>query len=1175
MGRAVFLIICLLVVPALESVAQRTDDVPSRVYREQLTPEAGPEFVLRSYLIPSSVSVESNGVRLARSQFHVTEAGDALFVEPAVLDTTLDLIVWYNTIPLRVGPVFTLIDTTTAYEVERPARPSPAIPPPTAASDPFAGVSLQRRGSVTRGITTGSNRDVGVDSGLRLELSGEVAEGVGIRAMLSDENTPILPEGTTRRVEEFDQVFIEIQSPVGTAQLGDIDYRLRGTSFANFSRKLQGAAVRSRLSTDSPVLSSASVNAAGATSRGQFRSQVITLTDGVQGPYRLHGSAGEQFVLVIPGTERVFWDGLLLERGEAYDYTLDYATGELHFTTNRIVTSERRVLVEFEYSTNQFTRTLLATQLEGEFWRGAHGPRIRIGGAFIREADGSRFLEEFGLTAEDSLLLAEAGNAPAFRSGAERVEFDPEAPFVQYVQRDTILADGSTEQYFKMVGTRPSDDVAVYRVAFTHVGAGNGSYDRVGHSVNGIAYEYRGPDSGAYAPIRHLPAPSEKYVMDVYGSVAILPGLEAFGEWAHSIHDQNRLSSIDQHDNEGSAFEVGLRLQPADVGAGVQLSGLLQRRRIDERFSPFDRIRPVEFGRHWNLDRGPTEAEIILGGFETTDEARLQVTHERIGEATGEIGRLTIGDWFSGARQAVSLQGSAPGWPRLEYYGEHIRSKNMTILERGRWHRHGGSIHVPLLSGRFTPGLRAEYEDRRQTDIAADRLTHTSFRFAQITPELMWTDNRLRASTELSIRRDDEWIDGTIAHAYDSWTTSVGAEYTGDVLNSELRLGYRERRISELFRAQEGRVDHSSLLIRSGLRWRPHPRAVDITTSYEATSERTPLLQEIFVRTGPELGEYVWEDLNGDGIIQVDEMLPQRTPNEGIYARTYIPSDSLISTVTVRARAEARLDGAAVWREYDGWRGVLGNMVSRSIFEVSETTRDSDLTRIYLLYLTRYRNPLNTINGRLRLGQNVTLWPHSRRFTLDLGYNQSRSLSTRTVGGESRFIATWTKESRWSITDRITLRTHLIRERNRQSSEQFATRRFDITGYRVEPEPSLRITDRIRISLPAAFAWKDDAEAERRATVLRLPLEFQFQIPSRLVWTSRFETAHVSVVGESRGLAEFELTDGRGPGTSFLWTSSARYNVNEYLRATLQYDGRAPENAPVIHSLRMQLSAVF
>jgi hypothetical protein len=69
--------------------------------------------------------------------------------------------------------------------------------------------------------------------------------------------------------------------------------------------------------------------------------------------------------------------------------------------------------------------------------------------------------------------------------------------------------------------------------------------------------------------------------------------------------------------------------------------------------------------------------------------------------------------------------------------------------------------------------------------------------------------------------------------------------------------------------------------------------------------------------------------------------------------------------------------------------------------------------------------------------------------------------------------------------------------------------------------------------------------------------------------------AHVRLDGTAIGLAEFELTDGRGPGTSYLWGIQGQYHLNEYLRATLQYDGRLPDGLSAIHTMRMQLSAVF
>ena len=108
-----------------------------------------------------------------------------------------------------------------------------------------------------------------------------------------------------------------------------------------------------------------------------------------------------------------------------------------------------------------------------------------------------------------------------------------------------------------------------------------------------------------------------------------------------------------------------------------------------------------------------------------------------------------------------------------------------------------------------------------------------------------------------------------------------------------------------------------------------------------------------------------------------------------------------------------------------------------------------------------------------------------------------------------------------------------------------------------------------------SFARKTDQTADRRAQLIKLPLEARFSLLRRLQLATRFETALVDLTGEAVGLAEFELTDGRGPGTSYLWSLDGQYRLNRLLRATLAYNGRAPADAPTIHTVRVQLSATF
>src|SRR5690606_33192083 len=189
------------------------------------------------------------------------------------------------------------------------------------------------------------------------------------------------------------------------------------------------------------------------------------------------------FIILIPGSETVFMDGIPLQRGATEDYFVDYATAEVTFTSRRVMSADRRVSVEFQYTTNQFTRTLLASEVATGLWTRPDGsPRARLGFTLLREADGNQLLDEFGLSAADSLLLASAGDDRAARSGAVPVEYDPEAPYVHYIQ-EVRTVGATVDTIFVALTSAPPPDTTVFRVQFSRVTPGTGRYARVGRSL--------------------------------------------------------------------------------------------------------------------------------------------------------------------------------------------------------------------------------------------------------------------------------------------------------------------------------------------------------------------------------------------------------------------------------------------------------------------------------------------------------------------------------------------------------------------------------------------------------------------------------------------------------------------------------------------------------------------
>ena len=49
------------------------------------------------------------------------------------------------------------------------------------------------------------------------------------------------------------------------------------------------------------------------------------------------GKDGGRNIAILSGTEKVWLNGQRLERGENYDYTIDYSSSEIYFTPKRLI----------------------------------------------------------------------------------------------------------------------------------------------------------------------------------------------------------------------------------------------------------------------------------------------------------------------------------------------------------------------------------------------------------------------------------------------------------------------------------------------------------------------------------------------------------------------------------------------------------------------------------------------------------------------------------------------------------------------------------------------------------------------------------------------------------------------------------------------------------------------
>ena len=574
------------------------------------------------------------------------------------------------------------------------------------------GKDLQSSGTLLRGFSLGTNKDLTVNSGLRLQLSGKISEDIEIIAALTDENTPIQPEGNTERLEELDKVFIEIKHRNASGVFGDYNYQSNIGEFGKVDRKLQG--VLGKVNIDNYGGS-----VAFASSRGKFNSMQISGIDGVQGPYRLMGANNENDIIVIAGSEKIFLDGRQLKRGENNDYTIEYSNGELTFTPKIIITSLSRIIADFEYTNRQYERNIIGANAFANFFDNKLSIKLNA----YQEGDNRNSPIDLSLSDFDKNILEQSGDDPFEASISGAIEIDSDTLGIYSVTDSTINGE-----QIKIYIYNPGSSLARFNVSFSFVGENNGDYLR--ESIG--KFKFVGIGQGSYLPIRLLPLPEKNQLGNIVIDYSPIEQVAVKLELAASSYDKNTFSNLDDNDNNGFARSFSVNIKPIKLNIAEsnygKITASFKDRYKDEKFKTVDRIDEVEFDRHYNTSGS-------LNNEETLREFKLNYLPTENISLAGQYGLLKRGSNFNSERILTKLNVNNFNNINLQYDYDFVSTE--ANIQNSNWIRQNGNISYNIW--KLQPGLEFRAENKEENLNNIDSLLVTSLQYFEYSPFLLLT----------------------------------------------------------------------------------------------------------------------------------------------------------------------------------------------------------------------------------------------------------------------------------------------------------------------------------------------------------------------------------------------------------------------------------------------------
>lgn len=425
------------------------------------------------------------------------------------------------------------------------------------------------------------------DQGISVRANGSIKD-VDFSAYLTDEEAEY-SESITEDVENLDRIYLQMNTRNIELMLGDIyDEHFWGKNivrggmikFDKGQRKLSiGIGVRGWESTEN-----------------RFYAE-----EGKQGPYFLKGKHGELPVYVIPGSEKVFLNGILLEPEK--DYVIHNETGELIFLPSIPLTEDDFIVVKFSYLDEEYKKI---------FYVGS-----------IADSAGEISL---GVYEDDKNALWNCDTTD-FVNIRDTVVLIPGSIYVG-TGKGEYVKEGDIYVY---KGKGKGD----YSVIFTRVKNGDYIY-------TGEYYVFVGRGKGEYLPVVKIQLPGKKEQVKLrYGAKIGNFCIDLGGSYVKEF--PNIFNSSWDVEKGGTCGKLSLDLKNLCVRTRVKYYN-----RYDELFQPFE---GVDLLNEWGVDT--VEFPLLSGETEVTysfsDAVRLSAVYLRLNDLLGSNYRVELFRTFYGS----------------------------------------------------------------------------------------------------------------------------------------------------------------------------------------------------------------------------------------------------------------------------------------------------------------------------------------------------------------------------------------------------------------------------------------------------------------------------------------------------------------------------------------------
>ena len=1069
--------------------------------------------------------------------------------------------------------------------------------------DFFKTEGLTKSGSISRGLSFGNNQDVVLNSNLNIQLAGKISDNIDLLLAATDQNIPIQPEGNTQQLQEFDKVFIRFgidnlpKNGRTVVTAGDFQIGKPAGYFMNFNKKAQGLSFETKISNPyKEHTESLIVKGSAAVSRGKFARNIsLENSNGNtfngqkqernQGPYKLRGVENEQYIIVLAGTEAIYIDGKRLERGQENDYTIDYNTAEIIFTPKNLITKDKRISIEFQYSDKNYARSL--AHAGAEYASKKVNARINI---FSEQDNKNKPLQQ-ELTNSQKLLLASVGDSlqNAVWSTADSILFN--GTEVLYDKKDTAIG---SFQYQNIFVYSIDSAKAHFRANFSFVGLNKGNYVPKQSAANGKVYQWVAPDTitgmprGSYEPVTLLISPKQKQMISAGADLILGKNSTLSIEGAGSNNDINTFSVINKANDDGFAGKLDWNAHfPISSSKNILADSSRSKKDsisswsfitninyevVQKTFSFIERFRSVEFERDWNrLTISQIADQHIIGGMVGLKKNNNVIEYN--------YKSFLEGSTYDARRHAATVLLSKDGFI-LAATGSYLNSSSISNKTNYIRNKTELSKEFIVLRSKIKAAIREQHEQNLLKRNDADSLLGNSFQFLEIEPYVEYMDSSQNKYTLTYKQRTDYAFKNALSplkKATYAQNYGIGIELMKNP-NSQLRITGNYRILKIIDTVITTQKPENTLLGRTEYNLSLLKGFFTAGTFYEIGSGLELKRDFLFLEVAAGQGTHIWTDYNKNGIKELNEFEISPFPYEANYIKVWVPSDNYINAYTNQFSQVITLTPNAIWGNKKRLKRFIARFTNQTSYKTDRKTTNNDLALAYNPFLSDTKDTtLVTLNSSLR--NTVFFNQSSPVFGMDFTVQDLRNKTLLENDNSSRQNNYAESTLRLNINTQWSLLGSYKGGIKRNDSKFFTSRNYKINYIETEPKISFQPTASFRVIASYKYMEKKNTisgiSIQAKAISQNFGGELKYNAVNKGSFSAKTNFIVVSYNDEENNPVAYEMLEGLKPGKNYTWNISYNRTLASNIQLTLSYDGRQSPGVKAIHTGNAQVRAYF